>query len=135
MFCGCPNTFGAEPNTNVCPVCLGLPGALPRTNARAVDARCGWDARSAAGSRERACSRARTTSTRHAEELPDLAVRPPLCEGGELPIERDGVRAGIALTRIHCEEDAGKSFHPSATATAGCRAWTSTAPACRCWSW
>ncbi|HEX5634794.1 MAG TPA: Asp-tRNA(Asn)/Glu-tRNA(Gln) amidotransferase GatCAB subunit B, partial [Gemmatimonadales bacterium] len=36
MFCGCPVAFGSEPNTNVCPVCLGLPGALPRTNAAAV---------------------------------------------------------------------------------------------------
>ena len=38
MFCGCPNTFGAEPNTNVCPVCLGLPGALPVLNEAAVEA-------------------------------------------------------------------------------------------------
>src|SRR5204862_1202557 len=37
MFCGCPNRFGAEPNSSVCPVCLGLPGALPRTNARAIE--------------------------------------------------------------------------------------------------
>jgi len=37
MFCGCPNRFGAEPNANVCPVCLGLPGALPRTNERALE--------------------------------------------------------------------------------------------------
>src|SRR5947208_13429351 len=38
MFCGCPAEFGAEPNANVCPVCLGLPGALPRTNHAAIDA-------------------------------------------------------------------------------------------------
>src|SRR6201992_547302 len=37
MFCGCRNEFGAEPNTHVCPVCLGLPGSLPRVNARAVE--------------------------------------------------------------------------------------------------
>ena len=37
IFCGCPTTFGAEPNTNVCPVCLGLPGALPVLNRTAVD--------------------------------------------------------------------------------------------------
>ena len=38
MFCGCPVAFGAEPDTNVCPVCLGLPGALPRVNGRAIEA-------------------------------------------------------------------------------------------------
>ena len=37
MFCGCPVAFGSEPNTNVCPVCLGLPGALPRANAAALE--------------------------------------------------------------------------------------------------
>jgi len=113
MFCGCPNTFGAEPNANVCPVCLGLPGALPRTNARAVEyaLRLG----SALGCRVRDES----VFARKNYFYPDMPKNyqvsqydRPLCEGGELPLAQGGVRRGIALTRIHCEEDAGKSFHP-----------------------
>jgi aspartyl-tRNA(Asn)/glutamyl-tRNA(Gln) amidotransferase subunit B len=113
MFCGCPNTFGAEPNTSVCPVCLGLPGALPRTNALAIEfaLRLG----SALG-----CALAEeSVFARKNYFYPDMPKNyqvsqydRPLCVGGELPIERDGVRTGVALTRIHCEEDAGKSFHP-----------------------
>jgi aspartyl-tRNA(Asn)/glutamyl-tRNA(Gln) amidotransferase subunit B len=113
MFCGCPNTFGAEPNTNVCPVCLGLPGALPRANRVAIAHALLLG--SALGCRVREES----VFARKQYFYPDMPKNyqisqydRPLCEGGELPIERDGVRAGIALTRIHCEEDAGKSFHP-----------------------
>jgi aspartyl-tRNA(Asn)/glutamyl-tRNA(Gln) amidotransferase subunit B len=113
MFCGCPNTFGAEPNTNVCPVCLGLPGALPRANARAIEyaLRLGTTLR---------CEIApESVFARKNYFYPDMPKNyqvsqydRPLCAGGALPIERDGVRTEVALTRIHCEEDAGKSFHP-----------------------
>jgi aspartyl-tRNA(Asn)/glutamyl-tRNA(Gln) amidotransferase subunit B len=113
MFCGCPNTFGAEPNTNVCPVCLGLPGALPRTNARAIEyaLRLGV----ALGCR----IAPESVFARKNYFYPDMPKNyqvsqydRPLCEGGELPITLDGVRHGVRLTRIHAEEDAGKSFHP-----------------------
>jgi len=113
MFCGCPNTFGAEPNTNVCPVCLGLPGALPRTNARAIEyaIRLGV----ALGCR----IAPESVFARKNYFYPDMPKNyqvsqydRPLCEGGELPITLDGVRHGVRLTRIHAEEDAGKSFHP-----------------------
>ena len=113
MFCGCPNTFGAEPDTNVCPVCLGLPGALPRTNARAIEfaLRLGV----ALGCR----IAPESVFARKNYFYPDMPKNyqvtqydRPLCEGGELPIVVDGVRQGVELTRIHCEEDAGKSFHP-----------------------
>jgi aspartyl-tRNA(Asn)/glutamyl-tRNA(Gln) amidotransferase subunit B len=113
MFCGCPNTFGAEPNSNVCPVCLGLPGALPRTNERAIE--CALALGVALGCR----IAPESVFARKNYFYPDMPKNyqvsqydRPLCEGGELPFTRDGVRVQVALTRIHCEEDAGKSFHP-----------------------
>ena len=112
MFCGCPVTFGSEPNTQVCPVCLGLPGALPRANATAIEyaLRLGV----ALG-----CAiRPDSVFARKNYFYPDMPknyqvtqYEEPLCDGGSLPLHRDGGRV-IALTRIHCEEDAGKSFHP-----------------------
>jgi aspartyl-tRNA(Asn)/glutamyl-tRNA(Gln) amidotransferase subunit B len=113
MFCGCPVAFGSEPNANVCPVCLGLPGALPRANAVAIEyaIRLG----TALGCR----IRDESVFARKNYFYPDMPKNyqitqydRPLCEGGELPITVDGATRGIELTRIHCEEDAGKSFHP-----------------------
>jgi aspartyl-tRNA(Asn)/glutamyl-tRNA(Gln) amidotransferase subunit B len=113
MFCGCPVAFGAEPNANVCPVCLGLPGALPRANALAIEYALRLGA--ALGCR----IRAESVFARKNYFYPDMPKNyqvtqydRPLCEGGELPIALEGGVRGIALTRIHCEEDAGKSFHP-----------------------
>ena len=113
MFCGCPVAYGSEPNTNVCPVCLGLPGALPRTNAAALAfaLRLGV----ALG-----CTiRAESVFARKNYFYPDMPknyqvtqYERTLCEGGALPLAREGGGRAIALTRIHCEEDAGKSFHP-----------------------
>ena len=82
MFCGCPVEFGSRPNTNVCPVCLGLPGALPRTNAAAIEAAL----RAGAGTRLRDPMRERVRAqelllSRHAEELPDQPVRPAAVRG------------------------------------------------------
>ncbi|MCC6348035.1 MAG: Asp-tRNA(Asn)/Glu-tRNA(Gln) amidotransferase subunit GatB [Candidatus Eisenbacteria bacterium] len=113
MFCGCPVAFGEEPNTNVCPVCLGLPGALPRLNAAAVDDALALGL--ALGCR----IRPESVFARKNYFYPDMPKNyqitqydRPLCEGGALTVAGgDGARA-IALTRIHCEEDAGKSFHP-----------------------
>src|SRR5689334_22922528 len=113
MFCGCPVAFGAEPNTNVCPVCLGLPGALPRANATAIEfaLRLG----TALG-----CTiRTESVFARKNYFYPDMPknyqvtqYEQPLCERGVLPLVLEGARREVALTRIHCEEDAGKSFHP-----------------------
>ena len=113
MFCGCPVEFGAGPNSNTCPVCLGLPGALPVANRAAVDAalRLGLALGSSIG----------TTSVfaRKHYFYPDMPKNyqitqydRPLCEGGALPVVVDGIARTFALTRIHCEEDTGKSFHP-----------------------
>jgi aspartyl-tRNA(Asn)/glutamyl-tRNA(Gln) amidotransferase subunit B len=94
-------------------VCLGLPGALPRTNARAIEyaLRLGV----ALGCR----IAPESVFARKNYFYPDMPKNyqvsqydRPLCEGGELPITLDGVRHGVRLTRIHAEEDAGKSFHP-----------------------
>ncbi len=113
MFCACPVEFGADPNTNVCPVCLGLPGALPRVNDTAIEfaLRLGL----ALG-----CTlREESVFARKNYFYPDMPKNyqitqydRPLCEGGVLPVPIDGATRTFELTRIHCEEDAGKSFHP-----------------------
>ena len=113
MFCGCPAEFGAAPNANVCPVCLGLPGALPVTNRAAVDAavRLGL----ALGSDVRAVS----VFARKHYFYPDMPKNyqitqydRPLCEGGALPVRIGADERAFALIRVHAEEDTGKSFHP-----------------------
>jgi aspartyl-tRNA(Asn)/glutamyl-tRNA(Gln) amidotransferase subunit B len=113
MFCECPAEFGAAPNTNVCPVCLGLPGALPVTNRRAVDfaLRLGL----ALG-----CEiRRESVFARKNYFYPDMPKNyqitqydRPLCEGGALPVTLGGETRRFELIRIHVEEDTGKSFHP-----------------------
>ena len=113
MFCGCPVAFGEEPNTQVCPVCLGLPGALPRLNAAAIG-----DAL-ALGLALGCAVRETSVFARKNYFYPDMPKNyqitqydRPLCEGGALPAVVDGAVRSFALTRVHCEEDAGKSFHP-----------------------
>ena len=113
MFCGCPAEFGAAPNTNVCPVCLGLPGALPVANQAAIESalRLGL----ALG-----CDvRAESVFARKNYFYPDMPKNyqitqydQPLCEGGALPVRIDETERSFGLIRIHIEEDTGKSFHP-----------------------
>jgi aspartyl-tRNA(Asn)/glutamyl-tRNA(Gln) amidotransferase subunit B len=112
MFCGCSTGFGAPPNTHVCPVCLGLPGALPVLNRAAVDfaVRAGL----ALGCRINETS----VFERKNYFYPDLPkgyqisqYQLPLASDGALEYEvRDAVRR-IGITRVHMEEDAGKSLH------------------------
>src|SRR5207237_10841226 len=112
IFCGCSTAFGAEPNTHVCPVCLGLPGALPVLNRAAVD-----DAIRAALAL--GCAVHETSLfARKNYFYPDLPkgyqisqYERPLATAGvvELTGERGAQRVGI--TRVHMEEDAGKSLH------------------------
>ena len=117
IFCGCSTAFGAPPNANTCPVCVGLPGALPVLNRRAVD--LAVTAAVALG-----CDvHERSVFARKNYFYPDLPkgyqisqYEQPLATGGglQLPRLREGSgEAGsfIRLTRIHMEEDAGKSLH------------------------
>ena len=112
IFCGCPTTFGAAPNTQVCPVCLGFPGALPVLNRAAVD--LAVRAAFALG-----CDvQERSVFARKNYFYPDLPkgyqisqYESPLAVGGGLDIQLNEQTRHVRLTRIHMEEDAGKSLH------------------------
>src|SRR5437899_9900566 len=113
MFCGCPAAFGAAPNSNVCPVCLGLPGALPVTNRAAIDAALRL------GGALGCAIRSRSVFARKNYFYPDMPKNyqitqydQPLCEGGGLEVVTEGVPRRFDLIRVHLEEDTGKSFHP-----------------------
>ncbi len=115
-FCGCANRFGAEPNTNICPVCLGLPGALPVLNAKAVEF-------ATLASLALNCQvRERSIFARKNYFYPDLPkgyqisqFDKPLAENGWIEVPTDGTSSlgckRIGITRLHMEEDAGKSLH------------------------
>ena len=112
MFCGCSTTFGAEPNTQTCPVCLGLPGSLPVANAMAIEStiRIGL----ALGCRI-------ATWCRFARKnyfYPDIPkgfqttqYDEPLCTAGHLDVEVDGETYRVEIERVHLEEDTGKNLH------------------------
>jgi aspartyl-tRNA(Asn)/glutamyl-tRNA(Gln) amidotransferase subunit B len=112
IFCGCATGFGAPPNTNVCPVCLGLPGALPVLNRQAVE--MAIQAALAMNCRVNAFSR----FARKNYFYPDLPkgyqisqYDQPLAEHGWLEVSVNGVAKRIGVTRVHMEDDAGKSIH------------------------
>jgi aspartyl-tRNA(Asn)/glutamyl-tRNA(Gln) amidotransferase subunit B len=112
IFCGCSTKFGAPPNTNVCPVCLGLPGALPVLNKKAVD----FAVRAAMALNCRINETA--IFARKNYFYPDLPkgyqisqYDKPLAEHGFIEIKLNGATKKIGITRLHIEEDAGKSMH------------------------
>ena len=115
MFCGCEVSFGAEPNTTCCPVCLGLPGALPVPNESAIEGilRIG----AALG-----CTLVDYSEFHRKNYFyPDLPKNYqisqydlPLCEHGSLEVSVDGERTRVGITRVHMEEDTGKSRHLAA---------------------
>lgn len=118
MFCSCKNTFGALPNTHVCPVCKGLPGALPSLNGRAVEyaVRAGL----ALGCEISHVSRL----DRKGYFYPDLPkgyqisqAEYPLCVGGGVDISTSEGKKRIRIERIHIEEDAGKLIHSDSEGT------------------
>ncbi|MBI5050241.1 MAG: Asp-tRNA(Asn)/Glu-tRNA(Gln) amidotransferase subunit GatB [Nitrospirae bacterium] len=112
MFCGCSTKFGSEPNTQTCPVCIGMPGVLPVMNKKAIEyvIKTGLAVN---------CNIA--PYSRFARKnyfYPDLPkgyqisqYELPLCEGGYVEITDNGASKKIRLTRIHLEEDAGKNIH------------------------
>ena len=112
MFCSCPVEFGAEPNTNVCPVCLGMPGSLPVINKKAVE----FAIRASLA----------LNCTVHTESVfarknyfyPDLPkgyqisqYEKPIATDGYLDIEVEGQKRRVRIRRLHIEEDAGKNIH------------------------
>ena len=112
IFCGCPTGFGAPPNSNVCPVCLGHPGALPVLNRKAVELAIG--SALALNCEVRAHSR----FARKNYFYPDLPkgyqisqYDEPVAEHGYVDIVAGGVARRIGVTRVHMEDDAGKSVH------------------------
>jgi aspartyl-tRNA(Asn)/glutamyl-tRNA(Gln) amidotransferase subunit B len=112
IFCPCPNRFGDPPNTNVCPVCLGLPGALPVLNRHAVTLAL----RAALATR---CTVHETSVFERKNYFyPDLPkgyqisqYERPLATDGQLEVAGDGGGRGVRVQRIHMEEDAGKLLH------------------------
>jgi len=112
-FCGCANHFGSAPNTNICPVCLGLPGALPVLNAKAVEF-------ATLAALALHCEvRERSIFARKNYFYPDLPkgyqisqFDRPIAEHGWIDVPTaDGSMKRIGITRLHMEEDAGKSLH------------------------
>ena len=114
IFCGCKNAYGEPPNTLTCPVCLGLPGALPVLNQQAVERAIKMIL--AVGGKVHN----RSVFARKNYFYPDLPkgyqisqFDKPIGEGGEINFSlEDGTQKSCRLTRIHLEEDAGKSLHP-----------------------
>ncbi|HQM36820.1 MAG TPA: Asp-tRNA(Asn)/Glu-tRNA(Gln) amidotransferase subunit GatB [Candidatus Marinimicrobia bacterium] len=112
IFCSCKNAYGAPPNSLTCPVCLGMPGTLPVLNRKAVEYAIKMGL---------ATDCSITTFSRFARKnyfYPDLPkgyqisqYDEPLCRNGKLKIQVNGVEKNIGITRIHLEEDAGKSIH------------------------
>ncbi|HYR96129.1 MAG TPA: Asp-tRNA(Asn)/Glu-tRNA(Gln) amidotransferase subunit GatB, partial [Candidatus Binatus sp.] len=112
IFCACSAEFGGPPDTNVCPVCLGMPGVLPVLNRRVVEfaIRAGLATQCAIAPRSR--------FARKNYFYPDLPkgyqismYELPICTGGHLEVLVDGETRRIGLTRIHMEEDTGKNIH------------------------
>ena len=113
IFCSCPTTFGAEPNTQTCPVCMAMPGALPVLNEKVVEYAV------KAGLATNCTISRNCKNDRKNYFYPDLPKSyqisqfdKPLCENGEIEIElENGEKKKIGITRIHIEEDAGKLNH------------------------
>lgn len=112
LFCSCPTTFGQPPNSNVCEVCSGMPGALPVPNGQAIHFA------TLVGLATGCTINTRSIFARKNYFYPDLPAgyqisqfELPICEHGHLDIEVDGECKRVGITRIHMENDAGKNIH------------------------
>jgi aspartyl-tRNA(Asn)/glutamyl-tRNA(Gln) amidotransferase subunit B len=112
IFCGCSTAFGSEPNSQTCPVCLGMPGALPVLNKKVVEFAI------KAGLSTNCSITGRSIFARKNYFYPDLPkgyqisqFEDPICQHGWLDIDVNGSTKRIGITRIHMEEDAGKLVH------------------------
>ena len=116
IYCGCTTEFGGDPNTHCCPVCTGMPGAIPVLNEKVVE--YAVKAGLATG-----CEIAKQSKqdrknyfypdTPRAYQISQFDM--PLCEHGKIEIDVNGVKKDIGITRIHIEDDAGKLVHDSYT--------------------
>lgn len=112
IFCSCSTEFGCSPNQNTCPVCLGLPGALPVLNKQAVDlAILAGLALNCQVQNEVIWDRKNYFYADLPKGYQITQFTKPICLGGKVSIEIDGKEKDITLNRIHMEEDAGKSIH------------------------
>ncbi len=118
IFCSCPTEFGAPPNTQICPVCMGLPGAMPTLNRRVVE----YAIR--AGLATNCNIEKRSGIDRKNYFYPDLPkgyqisqYDAPLCYAGHIDIVGENGEERIGITRIHIEEDAGKLIHDKSEGT------------------
>jgi aspartyl-tRNA(Asn)/glutamyl-tRNA(Gln) amidotransferase subunit B len=112
MFCGCRVRFGAPPNSDICPVCLGLPGALPVPNERAIEllVAIGLALQSEVVPR----SMFHRKNYFYADMPKNYQISQydvPVCRGGQLDVELDGISTRVRIHRAHMEEDTGKSIH------------------------
>lgn len=112
LFCSCPTSFGQAPNSNVCEVCGGMPGALPMLNRQAVHYAC------LVGLATNCSIHRNSIFARKNYFYPDLPsgyqisqFDLPICEHGHLTVTVDGTEKRIGITRIHMENDAGKNIH------------------------
>lgn len=113
IFCGCSTNFGNLPNQNTCPVCTGMPGALPVLNRKVVDfaIRAGL-ATDCSITRENVFARKNYFYPDLPKGYQISQFELPICVGGYLDIEVEDEKKRIGITRIHMEEDAGKLVHP-----------------------
>ena len=116
MFCGCATAFGAEPNTQTCPVCLGQPGSLPVANERAVESTM------LIGLALGCAIAPHSVFHRKNYFYPDMPKNYqisqydlPLCIDGHLEVQTNGHATRVGITRAHLEEDTGKSLHVGST--------------------
>jgi len=112
MFCGCTTTFGAEPNSQVCPVCLGLPGSLPVVNRMAIEytIRIGL----ALNCEIAAWCRFARKNYFYPDMPKNFQISQydePLCTDGYLDVDVNGTTTRVGIERVHLEEDTGKSLH------------------------